>query len=101
MNPILQKALPEISAIMKKHNVIKAFAFGSVTGNSFGEGSDLDFIVSFNEGQPAESYSDNYFELLFSLEKMFSRKIDLLTENNLRNPYLRSEIDKSRQLIYG
>ena len=34
------------------------------------------------------------------LEKIFQRPVDLLTENSLRNPYLRAEVERTKQLIY-
>ena len=36
-----------------------------------------------------------------SLEDLFNRKIDLLEEKALKNPYLKKSIDTSKELIYG
>jgi predicted nucleotidyltransferase len=35
-----------------------------------------------------------------SLESLFERKVDLLTEASIRNPYLRANIEQTRKLIY-
>ena len=101
MNPILKNAFPEFAALMQKYNIEKAYAFGSVSNETFSDLSDLDFLVSFKNDLSAEDYSDCFFNLKFGLEKLFGREIDLLTEASLRNPYLKNEIVKSRQLIYG
>jgi hypothetical protein len=34
------------------------------------------------------------------LKAIFQRPVDLLTPQSLRNPYLRDEIERTKQLIY-
>ncbi|NCU32246.1 MAG: nucleotidyltransferase, partial [Candidatus Moranbacteria bacterium] len=36
-----------------------------------------------------------------SLEHLLKREVDLLEDKAVRNPYLRQNIDASKQLIYG
>jgi predicted nucleotidyltransferase len=48
-----------------------------------------------------EKYTDNYFALHEELEKLFDRKIDLVTENSLSNPYFIQGIDETKQLLYA
>jgi predicted nucleotidyltransferase len=50
---------------------------------------------------PLRTYADNYFDLKFSLEDLFSRPVDLLEEKAIRNPVLRRSIDRNKKLIYG
>jgi len=35
-----------------------------------------------------------------NLELFFNRKVDLLTDNSIHNPYLRKSIDSTKKLIY-
>jgi len=59
--------------------VKKIGLFGSVLKGSQNKKSDIDILVEF------QSISfDKYTELLFLLEKMFKRKIDLIVESSLR-----------------
>ena len=82
-------------------NKVKSlFAFGSILKESFNEASDIDLVVEIDDNNPL-SYSEKYFNLKFQLEKLFNRNIDLLEERSLKNPYLKSEIDKTKVLVYG
>ena len=89
-----------IKDLCKKHKVSSLFVFGSVLTNQFKKDSDIDFIVDFRNVD-LYNYAENYFDLKYSLEKLFKRNVDLLEEKAIDNPYLRQSIDASKQLIYG
>lgn len=72
------KKIKEKSKDIKKYNVKKIGVFGSFAKNKQNKKSDIDIIVNFNK----ETF-DNYMDLLFLLEKMFKRKIDLVIEKDL------------------
>jgi uncharacterized protein len=97
---VVEKNISKIQELCTKHQVGKLFVFGSVLSNSFREDSDIDFIVDFS-GIDLYNYADNYFDLKFSLEDLFNRKVDLLEDKAINNPYLRKSIDSSKKLIYG
>ncbi|CEN49317.1 nucleotidyltransferase family protein [Capnocytophaga canimorsus] len=97
----IQKHQEDIVAACKKYKVSSLYAFGSVTREDFSkQSSDIDLLVVF---QPIDllDYSDNYFDLLFILQGIFNRKVDLVTEKSLKNPYFIEEINKTKQLIYA
>ncbi len=79
---------------------MKLFVFGSVLTNRFNEESDIDFIVNFDK-ENVTDYFDNYFNLKYALEDLFKRKVDLLEEQTIRNPYLKKNVDATKALIYG
>ena len=89
-----------IKRLCVKHNVRELYAFGSVLGNDFNEASDIDLLVNF-DSMDLKSYTNNYFNLKFSLEDLFKRSVDLVEESALKNPYFKSSISNSRQLVYG
>ena len=93
--------ITSIQHLCEKHNVKNLYAFGSVTKETFSDGSDVDLIVDFEENNSPKSYSDNYFDLKFSLEDLLGREVDLLEAKELKNPYLREQIVQERSLIYG
>lgn len=59
----------------------------------------MDFLVSF-EDQPPGDCADNYLGLAGALEKLFQRRVDLVTERSIRNPYFRETVFAARQLLY-
>jgi len=74
--------------------------FGSAATGSLREDSDLDFLVEFLTVD-SMSLADQYFGLLEALERLFGRKVDLLTRRSLRNPYFVDSVEKTRQLLYA
>jgi len=89
-----------LSILCRQHNVKTLHAFGSVLTERFDNDSDVDMIVDFKR-MPLKVYSDNYYNLKFSLEDMFNRSVDLLEYKAIKNPYFLENIDKHKKLIYG
>ena len=46
------------------------------------------------------TYADRYLDFADALERLLGRKVDLLTERCIRNPYFRREVEAARQVIY-
>ena len=97
---IIDKNIDNIRALCQKHKVTKLFVFGSILTNNFKNSSDIDFLVDF-AGVDLYDYADNYFDLKKSLENLLKRKVDLIEDKALKNPFLRKSIDSSKMLIYG
>ena len=77
------------------------YIFGSALTSKFNEvTSDIDVLVETTDILPEEK-GEKLMLLWDDLELLFKRKIDLLTENSLRNPFLRKEIEQTRKLIYN
>lgn len=74
---------------IKRYNVKKIGLFGSYVRNKQHKKSDIDILVTFNK----ETF-DNYMDLLFLLEKIFRRKIDLVIEKDLHPElnYIKREV---------
>ena len=81
------------------HVIKKLYIFGSALTSRFHAESDIDILVETTDIQPEEK-GEKLINLWDDLELLFNRKIDLLTENSLRNPFLRQEIEQTRKLIY-
>ncbi len=101
MNKIITDRANEIIRLCTSFNVRNLYAFGSVCNSDFNDSSDIDLLVAFDKNISIEKYTDNYFELHYQFERLFKRKIDLMTDNSLSNPYLIQTIDKTKQLIYA
>ena len=82
------------------HNVKYLYAFGSSTTNQFDEAnSDIDLLVEIDDKDPLER-GEKLLSLWDTFEKFFNRKVDLLTESSITNPYLKKDIDSTKVLIY-
>ena len=94
------KRKADFLALCLGHNVKYLYAFGSSTTNHFDYNkSDIDLIVEIYETDPV-SKGEAIMSLWDLFENFFNRKVDLLTESSLRNPYLINSLNKSKVLIY-
>jgi predicted nucleotidyltransferase len=88
------------SDVCKAHNVKYIYAFGSAISNRFDKSkSDIDLLVEIEDSDPIER-GDKLMSLWDIFEDFFQRKVDLLTEKSINNPFLRQSIDSSKILIY-
>jgi predicted nucleotidyltransferase len=89
----------EFITLCKTHRVKELYAFGSVVNGNFTDKSDIDLLVEIDYDDPIKRG-----KLLLSIwdrfEQYFNRKVDLLTPNSLRNPFLKESIDSTKILIY-
>jgi uncharacterized protein len=101
LHPFLTEKLPEITKMFKEHHVKSAYAFGSVVTDKFNEESDVDVIINMEDGiEPAEK-GELMWNLWDKLEELFKRKVDMVSENSLTNPYFIEELNEKKQLLYG
>ena len=96
----LETYSPDIIQLCETHKVKSLYAFGSVLTDAFNKESDIDLIVEFSN-IAVEDYADNYFDFKFSLQDILKRKVDLLEEKAIKNPYFRQAVNQQRQLVYG
>lgn len=91
----------QLDALCVRCHVRRLDLFGSATGDAFDlVRSDLDFLVEFLPLRPGEHF-DAYFGLLEGLEHLFSRPVDLVEAQAMRNPYFIRRVNESRMLIYA
>jgi hypothetical protein len=100
MQGLIKDKLEELKKLCQDYDVKTMHVFGSVCTDKFNDKSDIDILILFKYIS-IEKYTDNYFELHYKLEELFNRKIDLLTENSLSNPYFIESIEETKQLLYA
>ena len=94
------KQKSSFTLLCKKHNVRYLYAFGSSTTDKFDKlSSDIDLLVEIDDPDPIER-GEKLLSLWDTFEQFFQRRVDLLTESSIRNPYLRKSIDSTKILIY-
>jgi uncharacterized protein len=96
----ISNQLESFLKICTQHKVKSLYAFGSSTQQSFNkESSDIDLLIELAESNPLERG-----ELLISIwdefELFFERRVDLLTQDSVKNPYLKKSIEQTKVLIY-
>ncbi len=90
----------EFLKLCTTHDVDSLYVFGSSTTDKFDEkSSDIDLLVEVNTPD-AIKRGENLLILWDKFEKIFQRKVDLLTNSSIKNPFLRKNIDASKILIY-
>ncbi|WP_396166677.1 nucleotidyltransferase family protein [Flavobacterium sp.] len=101
LNSKIKKQLPMVIELLKKHKIKSAFVFGSVLTDAFNDASDIDFLVNLEDGIDPVEAGGHLWDLEYELQDLFDRKIDLLTERSLKNPYFIAELNKTKFSIYG
>jgi predicted nucleotidyltransferase len=92
--------LNDFIALCKSHKVKYLYAFGSSVTDRFDyKNSDIDLLVEIDDDDPIER-GEKLISLWDLFELFFHRKIDLLTDSSIRNPFLRKNIDSTKVLIY-
>lgn len=97
--PLLDRHTKRIAKICEEHRVKSLYVFGSLARNELSPDSDIDFLVDFKPMEVID-YGENYFQLCESLENLLDRKVDLMTVNSLKNPYLKHSIKRDQKLVF-
>ncbi|MGN6435907.1 MAG: nucleotidyltransferase family protein [Agriterribacter sp.] len=102
MVELVKKNINSITETCRKMQLQSLYLFGSGTRDAdFNEDSDLDFVFSFiknKEGFPSAGF--DYFDLLFALEGILGKKVDLVAEEKIRNRYFYEQVKKERIKLY-
>lgn len=94
------KQKKDFKAICQQHSVKYLYAFGSSTSERFDMSkSDIDLLVEIDDPDPVER-GEKLISLWDNFESFFRRKVDLLTDSSIHNPYLRKNIDATKILLY-
>ena len=100
MNSIITQNIAKIKSVCDKQKIKSLFAFGSVCTDKFNDQSDIDLLVIFKPMDFGD-YADNYFQTADLFEEIFNRKVDLITEKSLKNPYFVNSVNQTKKLLYN
>ncbi len=96
----ISKKKKDFILLCKSHSVKYLYAFGSSTDDRFDpKRSDIDLLVEIDSSDPLDR-GEKLLSLWDLFENFFNRKVDLLTESSIHNPYLRKSIESTKVLIY-
>lgn len=91
--------MERITELCRMHKVRSLHAFGSAVKGGVHAGSDVDLLVDIDSKDPIE-YGEHYFDLLFALESLFDRPIDLLEKRALSNTYFKAALNAQQRPLY-
>jgi len=90
--------MEKIAEFCRRWKVRRFSLFGSVLRDDFGPDSDVDVLVSL---QPDSTWDLlDLVDMRDELTALFGREVDLVEEEGLRNPFRRSSILSTRQVVY-
>jgi predicted nucleotidyltransferase len=91
----------EIAALCRQHHVRRLAVFGSAARDDFDPvTSDVDLLVEFDIDS-IDRYARNFFSLEESMVSLFNRKVDLITDGVIKNPYRLRSIEADKVLVYA
>lgn len=99
MNPAVQLDRAALTEFCRKWRVREMSLFGSALRDDFGPDSDLDFLVSFEEGSGWSLW--DLVTMRDELVELTGREVDLVELEGLRNPYRRKSILSNREIIHA
>jgi hypothetical protein len=101
MIPLIERSRATVDELCRRFHVARLEVFGSAADGQFEEArSDLDFLVEFQPLEPGP-LADAYFGLLTELQRLFARKVDLVTPKAIRNPYFLRAVNQTRRMLYA
>jgi predicted nucleotidyltransferase len=92
-----------IAALCRRYGVERLEVFGSAADGRFEAArSDIDFIVRLSkELAPGQgSLGRRFVALAEALEALLGRKVDLMPDKPIANPFLRRSVEASRTVFY-
>ena len=95
----VKKIVRDNKSILDKYKVTYIALFGSYVRNEQRQDSDIDFLVTFGNVD-LYNYFDNYLDFKEKLEQIYERKVDLVEEQTIKNPFLMHSINQNKQLIW-
>lgn len=97
----IEQHAPEIARLCRQYGVRRLEVFGSAANGEFDpQRSDLDFLVEFDPVGEASLFQ-RYFGLQEALERLFGRKVDMVSAEAMKNPYFIAAVNRSRQTVYA
>lgn len=96
---VIDQHLDELKKLCPRFHVAELYVFGSIAKGDFTDKSDIDFLVRFSGVNPLD-YFDNYMDFKADLELLYSREVELVEVQTIKNPILKKSIDRDKIILY-
>lgn len=101
LEPRLLASRGAVAALCRVHGVTTLDVFGSAADGRFDAArSDYDFIAHFAP-QAGVSLARRYLAFSEALEQLLGRPVDMMTDHEIENPYLRRAVEATRRRVWG
>ncbi len=98
--PEVARHLAGLPEICRRHHVLRLDLFGSAVRDDFEpERSDIDVLVVLERGPHIDAYH-RFFGLSEDLERLFGRKVDVVEDGAIRNPYVLPRVEADRLQVF-
>jgi predicted nucleotidyltransferase len=102
MHALIERHRATIAELCRPHRVRRREVFGSGARETDFDPqcSDVGLLVEFDadDGAPALT---TYFALRDDLAALLGRPVDLVMAGSLANPFVKAEVDRTREPVYG
>ncbi|MEL6249324.1 MAG: nucleotidyltransferase domain-containing protein [Cyanobacteria bacterium J06648_16] len=88
----------QIDEFCQRWKLARLSLFGSVLRDDFGPDSDIDLLYLFVPNHGWDAF--DWLHMRAELAKMFGRKVDLVSQKYLKNPYLIKEVTSTEKVLY-
>ncbi|MFL5542477.1 MAG: nucleotidyltransferase family protein [Longimicrobiaceae bacterium] len=88
-----------IEEFCRKWHISELALFGSVLREDFRSDSDVDVLVTFRS--PSHATFREWLEMEDELQRLFSRRVDLVEKSTLTNPFRRHHILTNQMVVYA
>jgi hypothetical protein len=100
MQPFILAKQNEVVDLCRTHHVRRFSVFGSAVRDDFDpDTSDVDVRVEFYDN--IEDSVRNYFDLHDKLTQLFGREVDIISSQEIENPYLKKIVEGTQVLLYA
>ena len=102
MSPLIAAHKDEVAEVCRRFHVSRLEVFGSAArASDFDpERSDVDLIVSYDPNNYPSGIGD-FLDLRTALMAVLGRVVDLTMATAIRNPYLRAEMERDKEILYA
>ncbi len=95
----INTAPESLAEFCERWQVAELAFFGSVLRDDFRPDSDVDVLITFHPD--SVSTLDDLLDMREELQALFGRKVDLLEQDAIRNPYRRKSILTTKHIVHA
>jgi uncharacterized protein len=101
LHTYLAKRTDQLNELCQRYGVSRLYAFGSIVSGTFDvKISDIDLQVELLPIEDPVAKGLTLLEFWDELENLFERKVDLLTDQPIKNPFFRKALEETKILVY-
>jgi uncharacterized protein len=99
MDTIHPSSREALADLCRRWRILELSAFGSVARDSSRADSHIDLLVTFRSDAPWSTL--DLVDLCEELADLFGRRVDLVEEKAIRNPYRKASILRDKSILYA